>query len=181
MTSYHLKYCIRFPRMYVNFYLNDVFTVQIVTVDKIVIYLFAASGNQSNIPYERTMSQGLVRRRSRNISYGGMCVFRTLACLQRTDSGACVRDTLRAISTVCSTARLIQTPCFLVFSVHSLLCYRLRWKRYAASVAERVFLCCRWQIDLVSFDVSITLSREIVLMFIVCSTCIVCRWKILNL
>lgn len=33
------------------------------------------------------MRHGLVRRRSRNISHRWMCVFRTLTCLHRTDSG----------------------------------------------------------------------------------------------
>lgn len=47
----------------------------------------APSGNQSNVSYETIMRHGLVRRRSRNISHRWMCVFRTLTCLHRTDSG----------------------------------------------------------------------------------------------
>lgn len=45
------------------------------------------SGNKNSILYERTMRQGLVWRRSRNISHRGMCILRTLTCLHRTDSG----------------------------------------------------------------------------------------------
>lgn len=70
---------------------------------------------------EGLRSRGLVQaaKRSRNISRGRMCAFRTLTCLHRTDSRA-RRDTLRAISTVCLHAGFIRPAslaCFLRKSI----------------------------------------------------------------
>lgn len=91
-------------------------------------------GNQSNAFYERTMHQGLVRRRSRNISHLGMCVFRTLTCLHRTDSRPRPRHIARNIHCLLRTARLIRTPCFLVFSVNPRITRHTLWKRRGGAV-----------------------------------------------
>lgn len=97
-------------------------------------------GNQSNASYERTMHQGLVRRRSRNISHLGMCVFRTLTCLHRTDSRPRPRHIARNIHCL---LRLIRTPCFLVFSVNPRITrhtLKASWRRCEYREREGGFL-----------------------------------------
>lgn len=90
------------------------------------------------------MSRGPVRRRSLAISAAArdVCVFRTLTCLHRTDSGP-GRDTLRAISTVCfALARFgpPRLPRARVSSVNPLLHWRLlkTSRKYAAGRSFKI-------------------------------------------
>lgn len=124
-----------------NHRLNDNYLRHKLWVSRNVISQCNLNRNETAISYGGATCHDLIQRRSRNISRGRMCVFRTLTCLHRTDSGP-RRDTLRAISTVCFTLAWFGSPRFCVFSVNPLLHRRLSKRRVNTAVTHsKLFVC----------------------------------------